>query len=77
MNQSETTKFRHGDDFHRVNGAKSWKDPNRSRLVGFAAHPELAAEAGRKGGLNKKGKKHGKKDPTTTQVNKNSSGTGE
>lgn len=43
------------DPNHYANIAKNtWKNPGRSRKVGFAAHPEIAKEAGRKGGLKKK-----------------------
>lgn len=51
---AQTTKLRHGQDFYKKAGAKSWENPNRSRKTGFALNPELAREAGRKGGLKQK-----------------------
>ena len=42
-----TNKTRHGSDFYARIGAKGGKI---GRTGGFAANPELAREAGRKGG---------------------------
>jgi general stress protein YciG len=47
---AETNKRKHGADFYKIIGAKSWDNPDRSRKTGFALNPELAVEAGRKGG---------------------------
>lgn len=43
-----TNKQRYGDDFYGHIGRRGGK---KSRGGGFAAHPELAAEAGRKGAI--------------------------
>lgn len=37
-------------DYYKKIGAQSWKNPNRSRVTGFAANPELAKIAGAIGG---------------------------
>lgn len=50
---AETNKKRYGSEFYREIGRKGGKI---SRNGGFAANPELAREAGRKGGLSKKKK---------------------
>lgn len=51
-----TNKARYGDDFYIRTGALGGK---KSRGGGFAANPELAREAGRKGG--KASRKPGRK----------------
>ncbi len=50
---AQTNKKRYGSEFYREIGRKGGKI---SRNGGFAANPELAREAGRKGGLSKKKK---------------------
>lgn len=47
---AQTNKKKYGDDFYANIGSKSWQNPERSRKTGFALNPELAIEAGRKGG---------------------------
>lgn len=37
-------------DYYKKTGAQSWKNPNRSRVTGFAANRELARIAGSIGG---------------------------
>ena len=55
---AKTTKERHGEDFFARIGGKSWQNPNRSRLTGFALQSaEYRAANGRKGGKLNKGKK--------------------
>lgn len=51
---AQTNAERYGKDFYKKIGAKGGQ---KSRGGGFAANPELAREAGRKGGRNK-GKKY-------------------
>lgn len=46
----DTNIQKHGPDFYKKIGGKSWKNPERSRKTGFALDPQLAVEAGRKGG---------------------------
>ena len=50
---AKTNKERYGTDFYNKIGQVGGK---KSRNGGFAANPELAREAGRKGGLAKKKK---------------------
>ncbi len=50
---AETNKKRYGKTFYQEIGKKGGQ---KSRNGGFAANPELAREAGRKGGLAKKKK---------------------
>jgi general stress protein YciG len=49
-----TNKERHGEDFYSGIGEDGGR---KSRGGGFAKNPELAREAGRKGGLRSKRKK--------------------
>lgn len=51
---AETNKSRYGKDFYRKIGAVGGK---KSTTGGFAANPELAREAGRKGGKKSKRRK--------------------
>lgn len=51
---AQTNKSKYGSNFYKKIGGQSWKNPNRSRKTGFAINPELAREAGRKGGLKTK-----------------------
>ena len=57
---AQTNKERHGEDFYQKIGKlsnASW-EKNGRKPRGFAANPELARAAGRKGGLkSRKGKK--------------------
>lgn len=46
----DTNIQNHGADFYKKIGSKSWTNPERSRKTGFALDPQLAVEAGRKGG---------------------------
>ena len=48
MKAAATNKSKHGADFYAKIGAKGGKN---GRTGGFAANPELARIAGRKGGL--------------------------
>ena len=48
MKAAATNKAKHGSDFYAKIGAKGGK---LGRTGGFAANPELARIAGRKGGL--------------------------
>lgn len=55
----ETNKKRYGEEFYKIIGSKSWKNPKRSRKTGFALLPtELVVEHGRNGGKKNKGKKY-------------------
>ena len=57
---AQTTKERHGEDFYKRIGKLSnagW-EKNGRKPRGFAANPELARVAGRRGGLkSRRGKK--------------------
>lgn len=64
----ETVMRRHGEDFYARAGSKSWSNPERSRRTGFAVNPELAIEAGRKGG------KKTKNEYKTQKTNKTQKG---
>lgn len=50
LKAAETNKKKYGPDFYAKIGGQSWKNPERSHKTGFALNPELAVEAGRKGG---------------------------
>ena len=50
LKAAQTNKQNHGSDFYKKIGSKSWSNPDRSRVTGFALDPKLAVEAGRKGG---------------------------
>lgn len=54
MKAAETNKKRYGKDFYKKIGSVGGK---KSTTGGFAANPELAREAGRKGGKISKRKK--------------------
>jgi general stress protein YciG len=55
----ETNIAKYGKDFYAKIGAKSWDNPDRSHATGFALlSREKAAELGRKGGQQNKGKKY-------------------
>ena len=61
---AQTTKERHGQDFHARAGKKSWDNPDRSREVGFAlmdteTHKQLSAKGG----------KHKKNEKEETSIN--------
>lgn len=50
---AETNKLRHGPDFYKNIGSKSWKNPERSRKTGFALlkkdkHLEISKKGGQK-----------------------------
>lgn len=50
-----TNKKKYGEDYYKKIGSKSWTNPERSHLTGFALKsPEERAELGRKGGLKTK-----------------------
>ena len=57
---AQTTKERYGEDFHQKVGKlanEAW-EKNGRKPRGFAANPELARVAGRRGGLkSRRGKK--------------------
>ncbi len=65
LKAAETNKKKYGPDFYKNIGSKSWKNPERSRKTGFALNPELAKEAGRKGGKKTKSE-YKKEDQWTT-----------
>jgi general stress protein YciG len=54
LTAAATNKARYGKDFYRKIGAVGGK---KSTTGGFAANPELAREAGRKGGKKSKRRK--------------------
>lgn len=54
LRAAETNKRKHGNDFYVKIGAEGGK---KSTGGGFAANPELAREAGRKGGLKSRKKR--------------------
>ena len=61
----DTNRKKYGKDFYKNIGGKSWKNPDRSHKTGFALNPDLAVEAGRKGGKKTKSEYHqGEKDKT-------------
>jgi general stress protein YciG len=48
---AETNKQRHGDDFYSKIGKRSWQNPERSHVTGFATLPkEKHLEISKKGG---------------------------
>lgn len=60
---ARTNRERYGENFYRQIGSQSWKNPERSRVTGFAKLPkEVVVELGRKGGQQNKGKKYAKKN---------------
>lgn len=66
---SITNKEKHGEDFYKRIGSKGGKSGDHSK-GGFAANPELAREAGRKGGKkSRRGKS--KKNSEETRVQEN------
>lgn len=51
----ETNVQRHGRDFYKKIGSRSWQGKERSKITGFALmSAEKRAELGRKGGLKTK-----------------------
>ncbi|UOF77986.1 small hydrophilic plant seed protein [Caudoviricetes sp.] len=62
----DTNIQNHGADFYKKIGSKSWKNPERSHKTGFALNPELAVEAGRKGGKKTKSEYKTQKEEWTT-----------
>lgn len=50
LKAAQTNKNKYGPNFYANIGSKSWDNPDRSHKTGFALNPELAVEAGRKGG---------------------------
>lgn len=66
---SVTNKEKHGEDFYKRIGSKGGKSGDHSKR-GFASNPELAREAGRKGGKkSRRGKS--KKNSEETRVQEN------
>lgn len=66
---SITNKEKHGEDFYKRIGSKGGKSGDHSKS-GFASNPELAREAGRKGGKkSRRGKS--KKNSEETRVQEN------
>lgn len=66
---SITNKEKHGEDFYKRIGSKGGKSGDHSKR-GFASNPELAKEAGRKGGKkSRRGKS--KKNSEETRVQEN------
>lgn len=66
---SITNKEKHGEDFYKRIGSKGGKSGDHSKR-GFASNPELAREAGRKGGKkSRRGKS--KKNSKETRVQEN------
>ena len=62
-------KEKHGEDFYKRIGSKGGKSGDHSKS-GFASNPELAREAGRKGGKkSRRGKS--KKNSEETRVQEN------
>lgn len=60
---AQTNKEKYGEDFYRIIGGQSWKNPDRSRETGFALLPkEEVVRLGREGGKKNKGKKYAKKE---------------
>lgn len=57
-NAAETNKLRYGNDFYKKIGRIGGLNSSGG---GFAANPELAREAGRKGGLKSRRTKQGQK----------------
>ena len=60
LKAARTNKEKHGEDFFSLIGSKGGRNGHTG---GFAAHPELAREAGRKGGYksSRKGVKNGQR----------------
>jgi hypothetical protein len=55
LKAAETNRQRHGKDFYKQIGSKSWSDPERSHVTGFATLPkEKHLEISKKGGLKTK-----------------------
>lgn len=59
--KAKQTNLKKNPNFYADIGSRSWDDPNRSRLTGFAKDPQKASEAGKIGG------KKTKSDYKTTQ----------
>ena len=52
---AETNRQKHGPDFYKKIGSKSWNNPNRSHKTGFALmQKETHLEVSKKGGSRKK-----------------------
>lgn len=65
-------------NFYSNIGKKSWKNPERSRDVGFALlPPEKRSELGRKGGKKTKNEYKKEKTPTITEADQISTGVSE
>lgn len=70
---AQTNKERYGDDHFKKIGSQSWKNPNRSRLTGFAlmkakGQLDKLKQASAKGGQNKKGyRKNATQDSPSVQ----------
>lgn len=67
LKAAETNKQKYGPDFYKQIGSKSWKNPTRSRKTGFALNPDLAKEAGRKGGKKTKSEYKTKEEFVTAE----------
>ena len=62
----DTNRKKYGKDFYKKIGGKSWKNPERSHKTGFALNPDLAVEAGRKGGKKTKSEYKTQEEQWTT-----------
>lgn len=69
---AETNKLRHGPDFYKKIGGKSWDNPDRSHETGFALLPKDKHRE-----LSKKGGQKTKEDYKPSEGKSRSTGTGE
>jgi len=66
---AETNKQKYGEDFYKNIGSRSWDNPNRSRVTGFAKLPiEERKRLGALGGSKNKGKTHKHDDDGKEEV---------
>lgn len=70
--KAKQTNLKRNPNFYKEIGAKSWQNPNRSHITGFAKLPkEKVIEYGRKGGQKTK-----EDYKTTNRIEAQGSGTG-